>query len=385
MYLGNQTTLPTKLSTDSQLPDILGNFHTLTNVKTPLLDMALRNGRKTTSWKIQNDEGDIMPQSALLTAVYAAVATPTTVTVADSSYFEINTVLRNETTGEHLKVTARPSATTLTCDRGVAGTTPAAGAVGERMANLGTAFGEGAAITDTVVAATSTPYNVLQIFRTMIQESRSREQEGTPDSSTFVQNLRNHLKQMVIQLERSLLQGIMDAGTVNANGEMVRITRGLLPWITSNVETISPASTITQTELEDFILDKVYAVDNGVDTKILFHGRGMLDALGKFASDTIPKIADTNTLGWDVNRYIVGGVSVDAIYHPLMRVGELSQIAFSIEPSQLAAYWKQDIILKGNIDNNNVDGHASEYITEIGWWLGNESLAAKMVGVTGGA
>lgn len=198
---------------------------------TPLLAISAgmpEDSVKDTSWSWVEDTH--ISGNSIVTAAASNVAT--TITVSDSSIWTKNSVLLVETTGEHLYVTATPTATSITVRRGLGGTTPTAIAANATLQLIGTAFAEGGGKPEPIATNGDSYTNIVQIFK------QGWAVSGTAQAIEYVtgSKLANSKAQAIAfhaeNIERSFMFG-RKAIFKDSDNKEVRLSNGIIPSIES--------------------------------------------------------------------------------------------------------------------------------------------------------
>jgi hypothetical protein len=215
--LGNATTqLGTSLST-LQIR-LLADFQKYLDPDETPFTSSLKTGKTIDQKKVEWGTGFLMPNKATTNASGIAgtgSGTPptTSVTMADANHYnriQLNQVLVNTNTGEHLLVTAKGASNAITVVRGFAGTTATADANARELELLAPAMFENQDTPFVGVAKGSLEYNFPELMDRGIWVSE--RENNTPDYEFKTGNkydayLDKTMKEMAILFEKTAIRG----------------------------------------------------------------------------------------------------------------------------------------------------------------------------------
>lgn len=192
------------------------------------------NGTSAKSVKTEWTEVDLAPRGETMTFASGADVTPT---VADAYIYQINDLIRIE--NEVVRVTATPSATTLTVVRGYAGTTAAAHAAKFGML-LGSADPEGADAPQGMTDSGRRLFNYVQTFTRGVSLSNDEiaqlSTEGNP--------LNGQLERRFIEINRMLARAVIYGSRFEDTTNKIHTMGGLKSFVVSNVLNVAGALTV---------------------------------------------------------------------------------------------------------------------------------------------
>ena len=196
------------------------------------------------------DEVLLTPKTTLAASV--ATLTQTTIQVAAGTgiNFQTGDVLLID--GEQVQVTGYgTTADYLVISRGFSGTTAVAYTTGDAVVGLGSALAEGSAPPSARAVDRVDRYNYTQIFGPVaVQVSGSEQvvQKYGLVGTEFDHQVANRIKELAIQVEQAILNGIPSAGS----GTLGRTMGGFTNYISTNVDstttTLSDAAILAQME-----------------------------------------------------------------------------------------------------------------------------------------
>lgn len=206
--------------------DVTENTLLLSPQEAPMLDLV-GYGEATTQDEIVWYEDETYATKT--TAAAIATDSATTLTVADGSIFEANTVIK---VGEELMLVTAVVDNDLTVVRGYAGTTKAAVAVGDKVEFQFVEGVEGADARKARFKKRSRHTNVTQIFDgsiTITGTAAAVSQHGIDDLYAYEKAKKE--KELALQLEKAVISGVK---YTSENG-LVRQMGGIRQFIKTNV------------------------------------------------------------------------------------------------------------------------------------------------------
>lgn len=274
--------------------------------------------------------------------------------------------------GEIVAVTATPSSTSVTIQRGVAGSTAAAIAQDAFLTKIGNAFEEGS---KAPVATNRNPKkltNFCQIFKTVydITETASRTRLRTGDP------VKNDKKRKMFDHSRDLEMAFMFGRafeTTGDNGKPLRYTGGLNSFISTNRTVFSGGGT---TFTEDNFIDALAPLfdhrgEGSGNERIAFVGNGGLNAVNKLARTSASTRVNFNgtvkAYGMKLQEWIIPQGTLFLRTHPLMNIHPVFKYsAFVVNPRGLIYRHLRDTDFKDNIQDNDEDTKKGQWLTECG-------------------
>lgn len=218
--------------------DVTENTLLLSPQEAPMLDLV-GYGEATTQDEIVWYEDETFATKT--TAAAEALAGATTLTVAEGSIFETNTVIK---AGEELLKVTAVSGNDLTVERGYAGTTAETIASGDKVEFQFVEGVEGADARKARFKARTRHSNVTQIFDgtiTITGTAAAVSQHGIDDLYAYEKAKKE--KELALQLEKAVISGVK---YTSENG-LVRQMGGIRQFIKTNV--LNGASAEVNTEI----------------------------------------------------------------------------------------------------------------------------------------
>lgn len=195
----------------------------------------------------------------------------TALTVADARIYQVNELIRIE--NEVVRVTAIADATTLTIERGYAGTAGAAHAA-KTAYSLGSADPENSSAPEGITDTAARLYNYIQTFTRGVELSTDEiAQLSTESGNPFNKQLERRFIELHRQMARAVFYGVRSEDTTNK----IHTMGGLKQFITTNVDNV--AGGLTVADIDAQILNILNA---GGDPKLIAvspYQKQQLDAL----------------------------------------------------------------------------------------------------------
>lgn len=225
---------------DDQTDHVLDLSNGIKFLYSAKLDTALArkiglHGFIAKSYKHQWTETELAPRSETITL---ADGSATTLTVADSGIYAINTLLKCE--NEVMRVTARASATTLTVVRGYAGTTGAAHS-SKAVESIGNADPENATVQSAISDIATGLYNYVQTLTRPVELSNDEiAQLSTEDGNPMNAQVERRMIELTRELTKAVLYGVRSEDATNK----IHTMGGLTQFVTTNVTNVGGALTL---------------------------------------------------------------------------------------------------------------------------------------------
>ena len=172
------------------------------------------------------------------------------------------------------------------------------------------------------------------------------------------------------------------------DGEVIRTTQGILNFISTNNVAASAlqgaGSQITLDKLEDMI----YRANKRGGKKTYLVGNEGFRYIAKLVREnsSIQEYASAEENKFGFSPDMIFGVfgQADFVYYPLMDLAPLNKQIIAIDPDQLMLCTLKDRALqwKDNTQQNDYDGRAGRYLTEVGVIPLNEKMHNRFTGFT---
>jgi hypothetical protein len=336
------------------------------------------NSKQATSTKVEWVEKNLGTPATTLGAAIAN-NTDTTITVVGYSMLTAGDVIWLPATDEQLLVGATPTSTSVTVVRGYGSTAAAAAADGAEVIKLSSSYAENAASGSGLYLNSSMPFNMTQIHRTPIDLSRTEMQMARYDRpGSALQDSRKYAMILHMEgVERAFVNGQLKDDTANAR----RTSAGLLRYIATNRENMSGA--FTKAKFDSFLKDVMF---NGGGEYVLFASGSMLEALNQevLTNSNMNITPATKEWGLDIMNYLSPFGKCKIVYARVLShilEGQYSGCGMLLDVSKTTKYFMQKMVLKENIQANDVDGRKDEYLEECAPALHNEANHGFIYGV----
>ena len=307
-------------------------------------------------------------------------------------------ILKIEETGEIVRVTEDPSnSTTIPVQRGFSGTTatgidPTLAGKNPNVLVIGTAFEEGSFSPTGVNYDPVKRYNFTQIFRNSLEMTRTAEKTRLRTGDQVREAKRECLELHSIEMEKAFWFGERWEGTMN--GKPVRTTGGVLSMIPSENTRTPQGDGVSLYQLEEWLKDV-----------FLFGNQEKMGYCGNRALLTIQRIIRYNTeyrleqgqkeYGMNVSRLICPFGTLVLKTHPLFNYApggttdgteyfgyDSMLVILDMENLRYRYLTDSDTKYKADIQENDLDGKKSEYLTEAGLELHHPDTHFLIRGLT---
>jgi len=325
----------------------------------------------------------------------AVTAAATSWVVDHGSYFKVSDLVKNERTGEVVKVTA-VSSNTLTVIRAYGSTAAAAGNDNDPLRILGSAFEDGSAASTYRMVKVDSNTNYTQRFKEAIKlpdTIMNTELYGEPELNRLRKSKGiAHL----IKIENALLFGekaiytTSSSGTKATSEEELRTTGGLLSWITSNIKTLgdgslSGGSALTESDFNTWLEDVMKYPGNVASAKrTLFASARLCSVIDGWGRDKLQTLPTTETYGIAVKQYISSHGTLNIIKHLLLDGSYYGSYGIVVDMSSVGYRYLQNLDTKLYVDISNrssTSGQVDQYESECGLYLALEALHGLIKGV----
>lgn len=342
--------------------------------------LSMMGSEKTTDPKYHNFRKELPDYRVLFdtsgvaafnnTAAYDGTTLVAT-SAADASFIRVGQLLRNFTSGEVVKVTAKPSTTTMTVTRGVGNSgSGAVVAANDVFFLVGDGNSEGADSPTGISHDAASTENFTQIFRSPIEISRTAMHTEYRTGDQYKEKARDALKEHMISMERAFLWGKKDS-TTGSNGLTERYTGGVISYLTTNVldaaTGTATANKVTESEFDAFLAENVFAFGSG--QKMALCGWQVANSINQIAKGrwSVQAVSPTGTYGVSFTQYMTPFGELVLKTHPMFRqIPGAEQMMLILDTSDLKYRYIDDTQLLKDRQSPGVDGIKDEYLTEAG-------------------
>lgn len=172
------------------------------------------------------------------------------------------------------------------------------------------------------------------------------------------------------------------------DGEVIRTTQGLLPFISTNNVTAATLQGSGSQITIDKIEDMIYRVNKRGGKHTFLVGNEAFRYVAKLVRETSSiqeySSAEENKFGFSPDMIFGVFGQADFVYYPLMDIAPLNKQIIAIDPDQLMLCTLKDRALqwKDNTHQNDYDGRAGRYLTEFGVIPLNEKMHHRFTAFT---
>lgn len=251
---------------------------------------------------------------------------------------------------------------------------------------IGTTNPEGGTSRDSLMYDPTEYSNYTQIFRNSLEHTRTAMKTRLRTGDQVQQAKRECLEIHSIEMEKAFLFGVKYSRT-GSNGKPERSTGGLRSWISTNKSDYAQLAG-TSTWLaggEDWLDNMLEQIFRYGDTeKIGLCGSGALLGINRLAKErgTFELTAKKMDYGINVLEWVTPFGTLYLKTHPLFSYEATLRNSMAIvQPSSLTYRYIDDTKYKPQIQNNDVDGEKSEYLTEAGLEMHHEQTCGWLDGV----
>lgn len=299
------------------------------------------------------------------------------------TYVRVGHLIRNFRTGEIAKVTAKPTATTLTVTRGIGNAgTGVAVAANDAWFVVSDANPEGADTPDAYSWDAASTFNHTQIFRTPVRMTRTAIKTNFRTGDQYKEKVRDALTVHMALMERQFLWGKRDSIT-GANGEPERYTGGIISFLTSNVLDVgASAGVMDEQTFDTYLAQNVFAF--GSSQKLALAGWRTADNLNRIAKGRW-NVQSTGTSGGSYGvsftNYMTPFGELVVKTHPQFRdIPGAENMMLILDTRDLRFRYIDDTALLKDRQSPGIDGVTDEYLTEAGLELLQEKTHALITG-----
>ena len=280
-----------------------------------LLSMTSSEATDDPEYRLYKDE---LPDRKLTVngAVASTSTTSVTVDAGNDNLFAVKgTMLVNAATGEVMRCTADSTATGLTVERNIGGTSHQI-ADDANLFISGSAFEEGATSPTAISFDASVDYNYTQIFRTSYGLSNTLSatnlRTGDKEDELATKALKLHMQ----DIERAMFFGKRHE-TNGTSSQPTRYTGGLVNNITNVIDRSSASSTMTEDQFDRYLIESIFAF--GSKQKIAFVGAKTAGHLQKIGKNRWQPTVIDDTYGISISQYHTFAGDLMVHLHPQFR------------------------------------------------------------------
>lgn len=295
--------------------------------------------------------------------------TATSLVVDSTSAFRADDLVRNQTTGEVMRVTADPAdAVTLVVSRGW-GSTAAVITDNDVFFAIGPAVMEGQRARSGLYTDPTKRYNYTQIFRYPLKLTNTAKATHLRTGKAHAEMKRDALDMHTIDMERAMIWGVRNEDLTGT--EPRRSTGGILSFLSTNVTNISDGS-MSQVEWLDWC-KQVFSYGSG--EKLCLCGNTFLSVINQMAEyyGSVQLQPNADIYGIAVIRYVTAFGTVYFKNHPLFNeIAAHQKMGLFLEPKHIIYRplvgngVNRDTQYLKNREDNDEDCTKDEFLTEMG-------------------
>lgn len=330
-----------------------------------LLSMTSSEATDDPEYKNFRDE---LPERKLTVDGAVASASTTTITTDagnDNLFAVAGTILVNSATGEVMRVTADSTATGLTVERNIGGTSHTI-ADGAALFIAGSAFEEGASSPTGVSFDATVATNYTQIFRTAFKVTETLRatnlRTGDKEDEMATKALKLHMQ----DIERAMFFGKKHESN-GTSAQPRRFTGGLTNSISNVLDRSTASGVMTEDQFDRALIEDIFAF--GSKQKIMFCGAKVAGHLQKFGKDRwAPQVVE-GSYGVNLTSYNTFAGDLMVHLHPQFRqVPGMENAAIIIDFPYLKYRYLdgRDTSLLRDRQSPDEDAVKHEFLTECG-------------------
>ena len=330
-----------------------------------LLSMTSSEATDDPEFKNFRDE---LPERKLIVdgAVSSTSTTSITVSAGNDNLFAVaGTILVNATTGEVMRCTADSTATALTVERNIGGTSHTI-ADDANLFISGSAFEEGASSPTGVSFDASVASNYTQIFRTAFKVTETLRatnlRTGDKEDEMATKALKMHMQ----DIERAMFFGKLHESN-GSTAQPRRFTGGLTTQISNVIDRSTASGVMNEDTFDRQLIENVFAF--GSKQKIMFCGAKVAGHLQQFGKDRWSPETVQGSYGVNLTQYSTFAGDLMVHLHPQFRqVPGMENAAVIIDFPYLKYRYMEgrDTALLRDRQSADEDAVKHEYLTECG-------------------
>jgi len=307
-------------------------------------------------------------------AIGNTTGTSITVDAGNDNLFAVaGSIIVNSETGEVMRCTADSTATVLTVERNVGGTSHNI-ADDAKLFIAGSAYEEGASSPTGVSfdATVSTQY--LQIFRTAYQVSNTLKATNLRTGDKEDEMATKALKMHMMDIERAMFFGKKHESN-GSTAQPRRFTSGLVNTLSNVIDRASASSTMTEDQFDRFLIEDIFAF--GSKQKIAFCGAKIAGHLQKIGKNRWSPQQIDGTYGINFTQYQTFAGDLMVHLHPQFRMVPGMDDAMVIIDFPYVKYRYlegRDTSLLRDRQAPDLDAVKHEYMTECGLELTQDKV-----------
>ncbi len=338
-----------------------------------LLSMTSSEGTDDPEYKNFRDE---LPDRKLSVngAVASASTTAITVDAGNDNLFAVaGTIIVNSETGEVMRCTADSTATGLTVERNIGGTSHTI-ADGAMLFIAGSAYEEGASSPTGVSFDASVATNFTQIFRTSFQVTETLNATNLRTGDKEDEMATKALKMHMSDIERAMFFGKKHESN-GSTSQPRRFTGGLTTTLSNVIDRSTASSSMSEDQFDRFLIEDIFAF--GSKQKLAFCGAKVAGHLQKIGKNRWSPTQIDDTYGINFTNYQTFAGDLMVHLHPQFRqVPGMDNAMIILDFPYLKYRYLdgRDTQLLRDRQAPDLDAKKHEYLTECGLELTQDKV-----------
>lgn len=338
-----------------------------------LLSMTSSEGTDDPEYKNFRDE---LPDRKLSVngAVASASTTAITVDAGNDNLFAVaGTIIVNSETGEVMRCTADSTATGLTVERNIGGTSHTI-ADGAMLFIAGSAYEEGASSPTGVSFDASVATNFTQIFRTSFQVTETLNATNLRTGDKEDEMATKALKMHMSDIERAMFFGKKHESN-GSTSQPRRFTGGLTTTLSNVIDRSTASSSMSEDQFDRFLIEDIFAF--GSKQKLAFCGAKVAGHLQKIGKNRWSPTQIDDSYGINFTNYQTFAGDLMVHLHPQFRQVPGMDNAMIILDFPYLKYRfldGRDTQLLRDRQAPDLDAKKHEYLTECGLELTQDKV-----------
>lgn len=323
-------------------------------------------------------ESDLRATTVTVTADATDTATTLTLDTDEGNNVHPNMILFVNDTNERMRITSVDrNNDEIDVERALGSSSASAITSPSTLVIMGNAEEEGAGAPEEVNAELTKVNNYTQIFRHPFSVTGTTAatvlEAGDPE---FDRLSEQKAKEHVRAIEMAFMFGVKQEDLSGSNPR--RTTGGLKEHITTNTLNLS-GSALGEQQFENFLAD---VFQYGSDTKWMFAGAHLMKSINRWAREDLQTKVGEDTFGVRVGQLITTFGVLNIRQHKLLSRHGNPGKGFIVDPDSISRrplnnnQQNRDNTLRMNIQNPDEDKLKSEYLSELGFEVRNESKCA---------
>lgn len=299
--------------------------------------------------------------------------------------FTAGDIVVNARTGERLLVDNVKDSDTISIassGRSFGSTAAAAGQDADGLYIVGNVNEENAGARDVNTTRSSKETNFTQIFKTSITVSGTQKEAGLYGGPDLKYLRAKKGTEHALDIERAFWWGEKNSDSSGTQGHPRRSTGGVLEFIEQGDSYVQDQNGIlTAPDFNTFLRE---GFTYGSDTKTLFCGGVLLEAINEFARGQLQTRPSDEVYGMKVSRYQTAFGEINLVHNPLFVQDYAGYgVLLDMDCFRYRYMKNRDTKLQTNVQANDVDGQIDQYLTEAGLERVHSAKCSLLKGVQG--